>query len=228
MKLVIFGIENEIVFKEGKINVLEVQDKKFFRKILDILNDECNNLSNNNEIVLKENEENISLQKNMHIVFDIFNIDFSDKKIISKIYSIIEKNIKNKEDYELEKINLDIRNFLVNEINEIPIEFTMKNEIDIIELLKIYNVKIDEICYNELIDKIEFLIDILSTLQIAKILVLPNLKRYFEKDELEEIYKYANYKNIYLLVIENEIIEGLLKYEQKNIIDSEFDDIIKT
>ena len=92
------------------------------------------------------------------------------------------------------------------------------------DLLKAFELKIDTIYYTTIVEKIEFIIDIISTLKIATILVIPNLKIYLDENELIEIYKYSIYNNVQLLIIENSNSEELLKYEIKNIIDEEFDE----
>lgn len=45
------------------------------------------------------------------------------------------------------------------------------------------------------------------------------------KNELLEIYKYSIYNSVKLLIVENIHSEKLLKYENKNIIDENFDEI---
>ena len=100
----------------------------------------------------------------------------------------------------------------------------MDSEIDILDLLKVFKVKIDTTSYTTVVEKIEFIINIISTLSLAEILVIPNLKTYLAEEELLEIYKYSIYNNIKLLILENKCSEKLLKYEQKNIIDENFDE----
>lgn len=118
-----------------------------------------------------------------------------------------------------------LRNYLIEEINELPFEFNMNSEIDIGDLLKIFNIKIDTSCYTTIIEKVEFIISIISTLKIAEILVIPNFKTYLTEEEVLEIYKYSIYNNVKLLILENKSNEKMLKYEQKNIIDENFDEI---
>ena len=164
------------------------------------------------------------MDKEMYLLTDVFNIEFNDKKIINKIYNILVQNIKNRQDYELDNMALKIRNYLIEEINELPFEFNMDSEIDILDLLKVFKVKIDTTSYTTVVEKIEFIINIISTLSLAEILVIPNLKTYLAEEELLEIYKYSIYNNIKLLILENKCSEKLLKYEQKNIIDENFDE----
>lgn len=222
MIMSIFGLENKITFEEGKINVLEIYNKKFFRRMIEILNSEEE--AENNEIVFLDNEKRVELKKNVLVFTDLFNIDFNSKKIITKIYNELIESIKKRQDDELENLTIKLRNYLIEEINELPFEFNINSELEINDLLKAFNLKIDTTCYTTIVEKIEFIINIIANLKMATILVIPNLKVYLEKEEIIEIYKYSLYNNIKLLILENSSNEKIENYEIKNIIDKEFDE----
>mgnify|MGYP000071500887 CR=1 FL=1 len=95
----------------------------------------------------------------------------------------------------------DVKWATIEEINELSFEFNMNSEIDIGDLLKIFNIKIDTSCYTTIIEKVEFIISIISTLKIAEILVIPNFKTYLTEEEVLEIYKYSIYNNVKLLIL---------------------------
>lgn len=223
MIMSIFGLDNKIVFEEGKINVLEIYNKKLFYNLITILS-ENDSGQEDNQIVLFEDGIRVSIEKNVFVLTDMFNVDFNSKKITNKLYNLLAENIKNRQDNELENISLELRNYLIEEINELPFEFNMKSELELSDLLKAFDLKIDTMCYTSVVEKIEFFIAIISILKIATILVIPNLKTYLDNDELLEIYKYSIYNNVKLLVIESKSSDELLKYEIKNIIDEEFDE----
>ncbi len=224
MKLKINGFDNEIDFNNGAVNLLEIHNAKCFTNILQIINDKINGVESSEICLIDENNEILNMNKEAYLVFDIFNIDYTSKKIINSLYTIIENNIKTNQDYVIENMMLKIRNYLIGEINELPFEFTMKQELDIIEVLKLFGVKIDNSCYLTILEKLECLIDIMATLKIAKILIIPNLKQYLSEEEIVEFYKYSMYNNIKLLIIER-INNKKLKYENILRIDDEFDDI---
>lgn len=226
MKLKINGFENEILFTEENVNILTIKNTKCFSHILQILNDKINGSESNEIFLLDENNEEMNMSKEIQMVLDIFNIDYNSKKILNKIYNIIATNIQKNQDFEIEKMILNLRNYIIEEINELPFEFVMKNELEITEILKLYNLKIDEENYTNILEKIEILIDILSTLDIAKILIIPNLKLFLSEEELVELYKYSLYNNINLLLIERHE-ENKLKYENCIIIDENFYDFYK-
>lgn len=225
MKLKINGFDNEIIFNDENINILEIKDSKCFTHIIEILNEKINGIESNEIFLLDNNENELNMGKEMYMIFDLFNIDYNSKKIISKIYEIISENIKKNQDHEIENETIKLRNYIIQEINELPFEFVMKRELEISEILKLYNLKIDPINYTSILERAELLIDIISTLQIAKILVLPNLKTYLSEDELVALYKYSLYNNVKLLLIERYNTKKL-KYEKTMLIDESFDEEI--
>lgn len=223
MKLKINGFDNEIDFNNDNINILEILNSKCFTNILQTLNDKINGIESNDIYLLDENREILNMSKEMYIIFDVFNIEYSSKKVLNSLYAIIENNIKKNQDYILEDMTIKIRNYLIEEVNELPFEFTMKQELEINELLKVFGLKIDNACYTTILDKMEVLIDIISTLKLAKILIIPNLKQYLSNDELVELYKYSLYNNLKLLIIERNSTEKL-EYETIFTIDDDFND----
>lgn len=225
MKLRINGFENEIIFNEENTNVLQISNSKCFTHIIEVLNQKINGLENNEIFLLDDDEKEINMEKNIYIALDLFNIEYNSKKILNKLYEIISKNIKNTQELTIENLSFQLRNYLIQEINELPFEFVMKSDIEIIDLLKIYNLQLDTINYTNMLERIELLIDLISTLKIANILVIPNIKTYLSDDELVEIYKYSLYNNIKLLIIERNNCNKL-KYEKIFYIDNMFDDQI--
>lgn len=221
MKLRIIGFEDEIYLDEENVNIIEIESPKYFANFLGNLNDKINGIENDEIFLLDNDDKELEMNKNMYMIFDLYNIDYNSKKILNKLYEIIESNVEKNQDLELENLMLQIRNYLIQEINELQFEFTMKSELNVSEILKLYNLKIDENNYDTILEKIEFFINIISTLKIASILVIPNLKQYLEKDELLELYKYALYNNIKLILIERKN-EEKLKYEKVFFIDTNF------
>ena len=225
MKLRINGFNNEIEFYEDKVNVLQIKNTKCFTNIIQKLNDKIEGIDLD-EIYLLDNKENeLKMQNEMYMLTDLFNIDFNSKKVLQKLYNKISESIENGEDTRLQSLFVEIRKYIVEEINEFPFEFIMSDNIDIINILKIYNLKIDISSYQTILEKIEFLIDLNSTLDIFNILVIPNLKIYLSNEELVELYKYSLYNNVKLLLIEKEFNEKL-EYEHILVIDEEFEDYI--
>ena len=174
MKLKINGFDTKIDFNNENINILVIKDTRCFSHIIETINNIING-EESTEIFLLDNEDNeLNMSKEMYLVIDLFNIEYNSKKIINKLYEKISNNIEKMEDIKFQNMVTNLRNYIIQEINELPFEFTMKNEIDITEILKLYNLKIDYVNYKGILEKVEFLIDILETLRISNILVIPN------------------------------------------------------
>ncbi len=225
MKLKINGFMNELDFIENKVNILEIKDTKCFTNTIQKINDKIEGIDVDDIYLLGNDEEELSMKKEMFMVTDLFNIDFNSKKILQKLYNKISDNIKIDNDIRLQGLLVELRKCIVEEINELPIECLMSDDIDIVNILKLYNLKIDVLLYETILEKVEFLIDLNAILNMFKIIVIPNLKIYLSDEELVELYKYSLYNNVKLLLIEKNIKQKL-EYENILVIDENFEDYI--
>lgn len=224
MKLKINGFENELKFDDEHINILTIKETKCFAHVIEVLNEKTLGIENNEILLLNEENDEIKFS-NCLIIFDLFNIDYNSKKILNKLYDIIANRVDNKQDLEMQNLMLKLRNKIIEEVNELPFEFTMKDELDVTDILKLYSLKIDIDNYESILERIEFLIDLVSTLKISDLIIIPNLKLYLSDKELVELYKYSLYNNVRLLLIERENGKKL-KYEKEMIIDENYYDMI--
>ena len=64
MIMKIFSLENDIIFSEECINVLQIQDKKLFANVINSLNDNINGIQNTKErIIILDNDTEIKMEK---------------------------------------------------------------------------------------------------------------------------------------------------------------------
>ena len=224
MRLKIVGFENELIFNNN-INVLIISNKECFLHVLECINSKNQGLENN-EIFLLDSENNeLNMEKNILILFDVFNIEYNSKKFLNKIYDIVSNNIKLKNDFIIEELIFKLRNYIIEEINELPFEFLMKDEVDILDILKLFSLKIDSQSYTTILERIELVIDMLSIIQPDTLLIIPNLKLYMSDEEIIELYKYSLYNNINLLVVEKKF-NNKLKYENVLLIDENLEETV--
>ena len=228
MIMKIFSLENDIIFKEEYINVLQIQDKKLFTNVINSLNDNINNIEDTKErIIILDNDIEIKIEKEVLMIIDVFNIDFNQKKIQSALYNKIEKIYKQEfermSEFQIifQKLQLNV----LDVFNELPFEFNYKESIGIQEYLKLLGLKISN-NKGKIIDTVFSLIDVVEYLSAAKLLVFVNLKLYPSDDELNEIYKYAMYKKVNILLIETGEEKEPLENEKILYIDSDYDEIV--
>lgn len=228
MIMKIFSLENDIIFTEEYINVLQIQDKKLFTNVINSLNDNINNIEDTKErIIILDNDTEIKIEKEVLMFIDVFNIDFNQKKIQSALYNKIEKIYKQEFERmsEFQTIFQKLQLNVLDVFNEFPFEFNYKESIGIQEYLKLLGLKISN-NKGKITDTIFSLIDVVECFSVAKILIFVNLKLYLIDDELKEIYKYAMYKKVNMLLIETGEEKEPLENEKILYIDSDYDEII--
>lgn len=228
MIMKIFSLENDIIFTEEYINVLQIQDKKLFTNVINSLNDNINNIEDTKErIIILDNDTEIKIEKEVLMFIDVFNIDFNQKKIQSALYNKIEKIYKQEFERmsEFQTIFQKLQLNVLDVFNEFPFEFDYKESIGIQEYLKLLGLKISN-NKGKITDTIFSLIDVVEYLSVTKRLIFVNLKLYLIDDELKEIYKYAMYKKVNILLIETGEEKEPFENEKILYIDSDYDEII--
>ena len=226
MKLKIMGFDSIIDLEGSFISVIEIHNKKLFQKIISEIYDRIKGVEEKSELIIYNQLDEINYTKDIFFVDNLFSIDFNNRSIINKLYS---EAIKNYTDYEmfntLEKINFEILKLLNEVSNDIDVNIMYHNNIEFKDLLKFMNFKIDTPINTSMKENIFLLVDIISEFKIYKFIILTNLKNYLDKNDIIEIYKYSEYKQINLILIESEKCEKI-ESETKLIIDEDFEDYI--
>lgn len=161
------------------------------------------------------------------MIIDVFNIDFNQKKIQNALYNKIEKIYKQEFERmsEFQNVFQNLQLNVLDVFNEFPFEFNYKESIGIQEYLKLLGLKISN-NKEKIIDTIFSLIDVVEYLSIAKLLIFVNIKLYLGNDEIQEVYKYAMYKKVNILLIETGEEKEPFENEKILYIDSDYDEII--
>lgn len=220
------GFDSIIDLEGSFISVIEIHNKKLFQKIISEIYDRIKGVEEKSELIIYNQLDEINYTKDIFFVDNLFSIDFNNRSIINKLYS---EAIKNYTDYEmfntLEKINFEILKLLNEVSNDIDVNIMYHNNIEFKDLLKFMNFKIDTPINTSMKENIFLLVDIMSEFKIYKFIILTNLKNYLDKNDIIEIYKYSEYKQINLILIESEKCEKI-ESETKLIIDEDFEDYI--
>ena len=209
MKIKIKGFENELKLNaDDKCYSIQIENKRLYQSILS----ECMNEDDEKQLILIDNKENCcEIEKHILFISDPYNEEVNNKKILTKIYEMISKSIN--ENIELTtKIDTNlykIREIIINEANELPIEFEALDDIKTTDILTLFKLKIDTKSYITIVDRINLMIEIMSITKSDLILCFFNLKSILEKEQILEIEKYALYHNIKLLLIEPNLYDNI-------------------
>ena len=222
MRLSIKYIDNIITFNNNSINCLEIENKSYFYKIVN----DINNISVGNvieDVIFTDDEyKELNLSNKINIIFDYFNFDFNSKKIISIINKKVNENISINDKDDLSKIYNKIRKIYLPILNDMVLNKDINNDFDLDLMIKLLNITIKS--KDNLLDNLFLLIDIEKELNINKIIVFINLKQYLNKNELIELYKYLLYNNVVVLLIDSQSYGICNEYEKKIIIDEELEE----
>lgn len=222
MRLSIRYIDNIITFNNNSINCLEIENKSYFYKIVN----DINNISVGDvieDVVFTDDEyKELNLSNKINIIFDYFNFDFNSKKIISIINKKVNENISINDKDNLSKLYNKIRKIYFPILNDMDLNIDINNDFDLDLMIKLLNITIKS--KDNLLDNLFLLIDIEKELNINKIIVFINLKQYLNKNELIELYKYLLYNNVVILLIDSQSYGICNEYEKKIIIDEELEE----
>ena len=215
MNLNVSFIDSNIILSNDFVMCVEIENKNYFYRLVDILN----------KYSLNEIMEDIFENKvKIKVFIDFFNIDFNEKKVINEINSIIQDNWNKNGKDNLVKYYNKLANLYKDIIKEIDLPLKIDEEFSFNNLIKLFNLRIH--MKNGLLDNLMSLIDIQRELNIYDVIVFVNLKQYLSIEELKEFYKYAIYNSVTVLLIDSQHYNNNLKFERKVFIDENLDEFV--
>ena len=203
MNLSVDYLDNKIVFANEYINAVEIENKRYFyRFVNDLYSVYINGYSDNLKFI-QDNKE-INMNGKIKVFINYFDFQFDSKKYTNEISKFVSNYINEEDTKNL--INLYSNDITIDNINKL--------------------VKLGISSKEELLDNLMLLIDLEHTLKTNNFLVFVNLKQYLTKDEVVELYKYAIYNEITIMLVDS-ICHGVtLKNEKKYIIDENLDEFM--
>ena len=226
--LKIFSFENDIDFSKNHINVLQIQNKKLFAKMVSSFNNMCKGLSVECDevITLLEQDEIVDFTKNVLFVVDFLNFDFNQRRIQTVLYQYIDKIIKLEPEIlsNINNLQDSIHIEFMSIMEEFPFEILCKKDSSILDILKMYGIRIKANVDEKIIEKLFKLVELVQCLDLAKLIILVNVKQYLDSDEIVEFYKYCVYNNVKLLVLERGLEVSPLERERILFVDENFDE----
>ena len=224
MKIRIQGFENEIVFDDESVNVIQTSNKILFQNIMEKIFQSTK--ENTLEIQLISNEnETLKFQDKVFFVTDLYNLNINTKAVTSKISEYISESFMLDESTKIERNIHDIEEIVLDKLGDLSFDVTIKNEIEIPDIVKLFGIKINTEEYVNILNRLELLISILARFTEVKVLIVANLKNILNNEQIIEFYKMSLYNGINILLIESEQHKKL-KYEKILEIDENFNDYI--
>lgn len=224
MKLCIKYIDNNLEINSDKIQSLEIENKRYFYRVVENLYAIYNGIIIDDISLLDDKNKEINYLNRIKIFVNYFDFGLNSKKYTNDILKYITNNINDENKDLLIRQYKKIVNIYKSILNDIDLPLSIDSEINIDNVTKLMKIKVKT--SNELLSNLFILIDLENLLQTKNILIFINLKQYLTNDELEELYKYSIYNEIPLLLIDSQSYGATLNNEKKLIIDENLDEFM--
>ena len=216
-------IENEIKIGTEDIAVIEIENKKYFYRLVSDLY----SISRGEKIdSIKFYDDSINEISNqsIQIINDYFNLDLEGKKVSSELQKNIISSIDEKAMQDLVSSYKKIYNSFNKVLHNIDLPLVMLQDFSPEVFIKALKVSIEK--RDELLENLLLLIDINKILNLQQIIFFINLKQYLSLEELKELYKYAIYYCVPIVLIDSQTYGTTADYEKKLIIDENLDEFV--
>ena len=215
MKITVSYLENIIEINNENINVLEIENKKLFFRLINDLNQICNN-NVIEEIKAFSDDKEINITNKVNVISDFFNIDFS--RYMLSINKLINENLKDNSDKSLLLLYKKLIQKYNSIISTVDLPIAVNNDATIESLTKLFKLKVNY--KNSIIENLFSIIELERSLKSSKFIVLVNLKQYLDGIELNELYKYSIYNNVNVILIDSQCYGCSNDFEKKLIVDN--------
>lgn len=224
MNLKISYFDNNLSFNNESIQVIEIENKKMFYRLISDLVLLKNGEKLNELYFFDDKNEELNIGSRVEVYVDFFQIDLNSKKNINALNKKISSNLTDIEKDELLNSFKKLYKSFNRILNEFELPIVINDNLIIEDILKLF--KISFKTSNDLLDNLLLLIEIEKSLNLNEILFFINLKQYLNKEELEELYKYAIYNSIKIVLIDSQSYGATINYEKKLIIDNDLEEYV--
>lgn len=219
MKINCNYVDNSIIFEDDKINVIEIENKKFFYRFVRDLYSISNGDVLEEFVCLDDNNMEINLVNKIKIINNYFELDFTSKKYGVEIIKKLVSNINDEDKDAIIMLQNRIYQKVNKQLQKFDIPLLISNDIDIVTILKSLKIEIHD--YDDILNNILLLIDIEKTFNLSNILIFINLKQYLSDKELKELYKYSIYNGVKILLVDSQHYNNVNNFEKKLYIDTD-------
>ena len=216
MRLIYSNYGIDLLLSDCQANTLVLENPIVFSDFLQELIKQTE--GEEGDLILSEGDKVLSFPKNVVLISNPLLVDCNEKRILTKLYKELSDNVKDMAFEEYCEVNAHILEFLERIIETVPYHLDMDNDLEMVALLKAYNVRV----VTEEADLLEQIIDYLraiSTICGIRVFVFLNLKQFFTPKQLKYLFEFCSYTKIYLLNLEGH--KNYMAEQEKHVIMDE-------
>lgn len=210
--------DNPIQIDNETLLTLVIENKRAYRYFLNSLNKQLED--DNEDFALFSNAETKPFNKNVYLITDPLFFKLDDKKTNLYIQKDIVSSLSDEQRKNYKEIIILINKWL----EEISIKSDFKVEysedLDILSFLKSFNLRISN-SSNKDIELFIKNIRILSIISKIKIFFIANLHQYFNKGELEIVFKELLLNDVLIVSVESSFLFEKSSIERFIIVDKD-------
>ena len=199
MRFAIPGCGFETELTENRITVVSIENQALFAKIsYDLWMQSKGELG---ECCLSDDEGSIAFEKKVSCIFNVFDLDANNRKILTKLYKELSDNSK---DYYSEYVigmKASILDTMDRIIESVPYSIIYDENLDIASIFKMLNVHINQMD-DDLLSKVCDYIRLESSICNISTYFAVNLKDFFDEDQMKQLYEFLSYSKINMIIIE--------------------------
>lgn len=218
MKLVYTEIEKQLVFQENRAQVLVVENKQLFRRMLEDFNKQVEGAEGG--FTLSADNKILRLDKEACLVLNPFNLEINSRKALTGLYNELGKLGMSEENYlKTCRLKGQIAEYTYDLLSQVDYALELQEDFGLQNLFKALEVEF-EAGEGDFLEQLAAYMDACCKFQKVKILAFANLRTYVTDEELQALYKEAFYRKLHLLLFENSV--GMeLEEEVVSIVDDD-------
>ena len=208
MRLIHGEYAMDIILKENTVAVIIVENRKVYAELIQELMEQIKGQSG--RYVLTDKEKELSLSKNLTLIFNPFEIDCNERKVIQRLYQEVEEVATGDMITRTTEIHSAIIEYLDELLAIVPYQIGYTPDLNVLSWLKAVNVEIDSED-TSLLERVTNYVRVHKRLLHIHVFIFINIHLYMDKEDLQKLYEFACYEKIYLILFEsmqNEYVEG--------------------
>lgn len=223
MNLLLSGFSEALVLGNDAVSVLEVHDCRLFTRVCQSLFSELDEEAVE-PYALWEGDEHRSSRNYFLFVFNPFELPWTERALLGEVLERVE-NIFMTEDevrQEIEAAGRGLSDQVASLCLRFQSDYNFEVQWDMRKYLKAFDFGVEVDPSDALLDNLIKFLKFASDAGFSKQLVFVNLKRFLEKNEVQEFYRQAVFSELHVLILENVPDDASYEYERKICIDVDF------
>ncbi len=217
MKLVSDLFQGEISIDEGRINTLVIENRRLMRELLQELYSEVSGAGG--KVTLSDDSGIIKISKNVELITDFIPFEINDKKLITKLTSMLEQEAVNTDNYNETMMMLtSIERYIYKLCEMIPYSVEATS-ISVGSLLKVCGLRLIDDSISD-IERVFNYLNLASDLLGDKLFIMLNMRAFYDDGDMDIFADMIIRHNIKVLLIEN-IEYDKISGENRVIIDKD-------